>query len=84
MTMQVGEQAISEVIGGLSGTPVLMFAAVMVAMSFGLVLFALRSFLKYLTNRNGKMEVAMGKLGDQNEKCIRLLQRVADRLGTGE
>ena len=80
----MGDQAVSEVIGGLSGTPVLMFAAVMVAMSFGLVLLALRAFLRYLTNRNGKMEIAMGKLGDQNETCIRLLQRVADKLGTGE
>ncbi len=82
----IGGQAISEAVVGLSGTPVLLFAALIVAMCCAMVVWQFRSVLKYLTNRNGKMEAAMGKLGDQNEACIRLLQRVADRLGatTGE
>lgn len=86
--MQVGDRAIAEAIGGLSGTPIVLAAVLVVFMCLGVVVWTTRSFLKYQVARNSKMETALGKLWEQYDEHLRastevvsLLKRIAEKLG---
>jgi hypothetical protein len=77
----MGEQAVTQAVESLGGTPVVLAAVIIVGGNLAALLWIVRAFLGYITNRNGRMETALQLIAEQQSRNLQVQVRIAERLG---
>ena len=76
----MGEQVAVEAVNGLSGTPILLAAVIVVLGSLGALIWTVRAFLLHIRERNGRTEAVLQSISEQQAQSVICQAQIAERL----